>query len=158
MPRQIILRNEATMRRMILCLVPLLVLSADFGHAQKPPAQSAIPGVIAAGAQVEMVRGGFKGVEGPVDSGDGGLYFSDIPTSRTYKLDRNGTISVWRENTNGTNGLFRLKDGRLLAAESTGPRIVSVTPSGRVMPLATQFDGKPLRSPNDLIPDRRGGV
>ena len=118
--------------------------------------QSAIPGVIAAGAQVETVRGGFKGLEGPVAAPDGGLYFSDIPTNRTYKLAPDGTISVWREGTNGANGLFLLKDGRLLAAESTGPRIVAVAPDGQVMPLATAFSGRPFRAPNDLIPDSQG--
>lgn len=120
--------------------------------------QSAIPGVISAGARVETVRGGFKGLEGPVAASDGGLYFSDIPTNRTYKLAPDGTISVWREGTNGANGLFLLKDGRLLAAESTGPRIVSVAPDGQVMPLATAFSGRPFRAPNDLIPDAKGGV
>lgn len=136
----------------------VLLLAAGSAAQDRPRSQLAIPGVIAAGVQVELVRGGFRGLEGPVDSGDGGLYLSDIPTSRTYKLDGNGAISVWRENTNGTNGLFRLNDGRLLAAESTGPRIVSVTADGRVTALATQFGGKPLRAPNDLIRDGTGGI
>jgi gluconolactonase len=129
------------------------------GQAQNSASpQSAIPGVIAAGSRVELVRGGFKGLEGPVATPDGGLYFSDIPANRTYKLDAQGTISVSRENTKGTNGLFLSKDGRLLAAESGGPRIVAVMPDGRVTPLATAFGGKPLRAPNDLIADSRGGI
>src|SRR6267142_1147790 len=87
------------------------------GWAQNPPAaQAAISGVIAAGAKVELVRGGLKGAEGPVAIPDGGLYFSDITANRTYRLDKNGGISVWRENTKGTNGLFLSKDGRLLGA------------------------------------------
>jgi gluconolactonase len=142
---------------MLLLAVPAVGFARSQAGTAAPP-QAEIPGIIAAGVKVELVRGGFKGLEGPVDSGDGGLYFSDIPTSRTYKLDRNGTISVLRENTNGANGLFRLKDGRLLAAESTGPRIAAVTPDGRVTALATQFGGKPLRAPNDLIADRQGGI
>jgi gluconolactonase len=107
---------------------------------------------------VELVKGGFQGLEGPVAIPDGGLYFSDIPANRTYQLDKIGTISVWRENTKGTNGLFLSKDGRLLAAESAGPRIVAVMPDGRVTPLAAGFRGQPLRAPNDLIPDQKGGI
>jgi gluconolactonase len=89
-------------------------------------------------------------------SPDGGLYFSGVQASRTYKLDKDGNFSVWRENTNGMNGLFLLKDGRLLGAESGGARIVAVMPDRRVIPLATGFRGKPFRSPNDLIGDKKG--
>ena len=146
------------MTRAVPFLVPL-ILSVGVGGAQNPPLQqSAIRGVIAADARVELVRGGFQGVEGPVGTPDGGLYFSDITANRTYRLDTNGNISVWRENTKGTNGQFLLKDGRLLGAESSGPRIIAVTPDGRVAPLATESRGKPLRSPNDLIADKKGGI
>lgn len=120
--------------------------------------QATIPGVIAAGVRVEEVRGGFKGLEGPVAAPDGGLFFSDIPASITYKLEPNGAINVWREMTNGANGLFLARDGRLLAAEGAGRRIVAVAPDKRVTPLATQFKGQPLRAPNDVIADGRGGT
>jgi len=86
------------------------------------------------------------------------LYFSDITANRTYRLDKNGGISVWRENTKGTNGLFLSKDGRLLGAEGGGPRIIAVTPDSRVTALATGFGGKSLRSPNDLIMNKNGGI
>jgi gluconolactonase len=146
---------------MTRALCALLLVASSFvvaGEAQNPPAQAAIPGVIAAGARVELVRGGFKGLEGPVATGDGGLYFSDIPANRTYKLDANGTVAVSRENTKGTNGLFVSKDGRLLGAESGGARIVAVTSDGRVTALATESGGRPLRAPNDLIADSKGGI
>ena len=67
-------------------------------------------------------------------------------------------ISVWRENTNGANGLYLLADGRLLAAEGAGRRIVAITPDRRVTPMATVQNGQPFRAPNDLIPDQRGGI
>src|SRR5436190_9896293 len=107
------------------------------GWAQVPsPVQSAISGVISASARVELVEGGFQGLEGPVASPDGGLYFSGVQANRTYRLDKNGIVSVWREDTRGTNGLFLLEDGRLLGAESAGRRIIAVMPDGRVTPLA----------------------
>ena len=146
---------------MTRALFVLLLTASVFiaaGEAQNRPAQTAIPGVIAADARVELIRGGFKGLEGPVATPDGGLYFSDIPANRTYKLDAKGNIAVARENTKGSNGLFLAKDGRLLAAESGGPRIVAVTPDGRVTALATESGGKPLRAPNDVIADSKGGV
>src|SRR2546430_17733350 len=86
-------------------LVTYLIGGVSFslaGLAQNPPpAQAAINGVVAAGAKVELVRGGFQGLEGPVPTPDGGLYFSDIGANKTYHLDKNGNISTWRENTKG---------------------------------------------------------
>ncbi len=119
--------------------------------------QSNIPDVIRAGTQPELVKNGFQGGEGPTPAPDGGLYFSAVTENRTYRLDDKG-ISVWREGTNGTNGLYLLKDGRLLGAESKSRRIVAITPGGTVTALATSYKGSPLRAPNDLIPDRKGGI
>jgi gluconolactonase len=151
--------GRAIMERLLVTSLLWTLCFSIVGWTQNPsPLQSAITGVISAGAKVEMIKGGFQRLEGPIPIPDGGLYFSDITANRTYRLDKHDVISVWRENTNGTNGLFLLKDGRLLGAESTGPRIVAVMPDGRVTPLATGFGGKPLRSPNDLIGDKKGGV
>ena len=121
--------------------------------------QSAIDGVIAAGAKIELVKGGdYQGLEGPVATPDGGMYFSEIQASRIHLLDRNGSITVWRENTRNANGLFLAPDGRLLAAEQGGKRIVAIALDGRLTPLVTEFGGKPLRSPNDLVLDKKGGI
>ena len=147
------------MSRTLSCAVVLAASSAVLiGSQQSNGGQAAIPGVIAAGAQVQEVRGGYKGLEGPVAAPDGGVFFSDIPANRTYKLEPNGTITVWREETNGANGLFVARDGRLLVAEGMGRRIVAVTPDRRVTALATAFGGQPLRGPNDLIGDSKGGI
>lgn len=67
--------------------------------------------MIAAGATVELVGGGYQALEGPVPTPDGGLFFSDVDANRTYKLEPNGTIVLWREGTNRTNGLFLKADG-----------------------------------------------
>src|SRR5688572_5521455 len=120
--------------------------------------QAGIPDVIEEAAPLEVLSGGFQGLEGPVGALDGALYFSDIPANRTYKIDTNRMMSVWRESTSGANGLFVLKDGRMLAAEGGGRRIVAVAADGRVTPMATQFNGQPLRAPNDLIADSNGGI
>ena len=127
--------------------------------AQSPvPAQTPIDGVIAAGTEVELVKAGFLGGEGPVPTPDGGLYFTDITASRIHKLDANGSVTVWRENTGGANGLFLTNDGRLLVAGWEERRVVAIMPNGSVTALATEFAGKPLRRPNDLIMDRKGGI
>ena len=147
------------MKRTVFLAAALTLSIGSATAAQTTAPQAAIPGVIGAGAQVQLVKDGLEGLEGPVPSGDGGLYFTAIEENRIYKVDPNGTaVSIWRENTNGTNGLFLLKDGRLLGAESGGKRINAIAPGGTVTGLATSYGGQPFRSPNDLIADGKGGV
>ena len=145
--------------RRTLVLATALALCVGSAAAQTTAPQTEIPGVIRAGAQVQLIKSGLEGLEGPVPSGDGGLYFTAIDENRIYKVDRDGaTVSIWRENTNGTNGLFLLKDGRLLGAESGGKRINAIAPGGTVTGVATAYSGQPFRSPNDLIADGKGGI
>jgi gluconolactonase len=133
--------------------------AAQNAPAAPPPPQTAIDGVIAAGTKVELVKDGFQGVEGPVTAPDGRIFFSDIPANLTYVIEKNGEIKPWREDTHGTNGNFITKDGQLLGAEMNGRRLISVSLKDKtVTPLVTEFDGKPLRAPNDVIADKKGGV
>ena len=70
---------------------------------------------------VEKVAGGFRFTEGPVFSRLGYLLFSDIPAGRIMKWER-GEVTVFREKSNGANGLTFDHQGRLLACEATGRR------------------------------------
>ena len=156
------------MSRTVLRLIPFL-LAALVSSAQPPvenpaPKQGRIHGVLAANSRVVKVKGGFQQLERPVTIHGWGLYFSDIDQNRTYKVDQNETISVWRENTNAANGLFLMNDGRLLAAErgNSDPlspgRIVAVLRNRSVTVIASQFHNKPFHGPHDLIADSRGGI
>jgi gluconolactonase len=142
----------------VASLFGIALLSVTGGAQTAAPTQMAIDGVIAAGTQVELIHDGFTGGEGPVGTPDGGLYFTDRTPSRIYKLDKNGTLAVWREDAGAASGLFLANDGRLLVAEGERHRIVAITPDGTVTPVATEFGGTPLRAPNDLIMDKKGGI
>jgi gluconolactonase len=118
-----------------------------------------IPGVVAANAKPELVQEGFTFTEGPVGTADGGLFFSDIMgASKTYRMDSSGKISVYRNNTNNTNGLALLRDGSLAGAEGDGKRISKVDAKGTVTTLTDGIAGMGLMAPNDLIPDAKGGI
>jgi gluconolactonase len=121
-------------------------------------AQTAIPGVVAAGQTPQLVQEGFTFVEGPVGTADGGLFFSEIRANKTYRLSPQGAISVIRENTKSTNGLALDKDGNLLGAEGEGGRISKRDANGNVTTLTGGYQGKPFLSPNDLIVNSKGGV
>jgi gluconolactonase len=121
-------------------------------------AQGGIPGVLAPGVAAELVQEGFTFTEGPVGAADGGLYFSDIRVSKTFHLDATGKISLFRENTNGANGIALTKEGELLFAEGEAKRISKRGRDGAITTVIDNHAGKPMLAPNDLIVDARGGI
>jgi gluconolactonase len=132
-----------------------LVILPSTGFNQ---AKDSLSGVVEPGAQPEVVQEGFAFTEGPVGTANGGLYFSDIRANRTYYLDPNGKVTVFREQTNGANGLALTRDGDLLAAEGDGKRITRVSRNRKTTIFAEGIAGMPLMAPNDLIVDAKGGV
>ena len=117
-----------------------------------------IAGVIAPGAEVELVQEGFVFTEGPVGTPDGGLYFSDIPPNKTFHLDRDGKITTVREETGGGNGLALTRDGDIFTAEGVARRISKRSRDGAVTTVVDRIDRKPFLAPNDLIIDQKGGI
>ncbi len=118
-----------------------------------------IPGVLAAGAKIELVQEGFVFTEGPVPTADGGLYFSDLMGgNKTYRMDPNGKISVFREHTNGMNGMALMRDGTLVGVEGDGKRVTKVAANGTPSTLTEGTQARPLLAPNYLIADSKGGL
>jgi gluconolactonase len=114
--------------------------------------------LIAPGAEVQQLAGGFVFTEGPACDAQGNVYFSDIPNQRIHKWSLDGKLTTFRENSGGANGLYFDCDGNLLACEGGNRRLTSIAPDGNVTVLADSYDGKKLNSPNDLWIDPRGGV
>ncbi|HZT30084.1 MAG TPA: SMP-30/gluconolactonase/LRE family protein [Bryobacteraceae bacterium] len=95
--------------------------------------------------KVEKVAAGFAFTEGPVFSRLGYLLFSDIPAKRIMKWEK-GSVSVFRENSNGANGLTFDHQGRLLACEAN--RVTRTEKDGSITVLA---GGAQIQHPNDLV-------
>lgn len=95
-------------------------------------------------AKVAKIAEGFQFTEGPVFSRRGYLLFSDIPANRIHKWEP-GKLSVFREGSNGANGLTFDHQGRLLACEKG--RVTRTEKDGRTTVLASGG----LEMPNDLV-------
>ncbi len=117
-----------------------------------------IPAVVAPGVQAQLVAADFNFLEGPVGTEDGGLYFTDLPTNKIYRLDPGGLISVARGESGQANGLALTSDGALLAAEMTGRRISKWSRTGAVAMISDRSGGDEYMAPNDLIADAQGGI
>ena len=143
------------MNSRIYSLVILLMVVATTGFCAGESS------VVAPGAEVEKVAGGFNFTEGPAADAEGNIFFTDIPNNRIHKwslgTDSPG-LSTFRENSGGANGLYFDKDGNLLACEGGGRRLVSITMDGEVTVLADKYQGKPFNSLNDLWIDPKGGI
>ncbi|MCA9088733.1 MAG: SMP-30/gluconolactonase/LRE family protein [Planctomycetaceae bacterium] len=110
------------------------------GHPPKRRTDIVIPG-----EGWQLVAEGFKFTEGPAINEKGELYFTDIPNGRIHKLESDGTVSVFAENSPGVNGLMFGPDGKLYACQNGTQKIVRYTMDGQE---ETVCEGAPS---NDLI-------
>ena len=110
-------------------------------------------------AAVERLATGLRWAEGPVWFGDGRfLLVSDIPNDRILKWEEEtGAIGVFRRG-GYSNGNTRDRQGRLLTCEHGGRRVVRTEHDGSLTTLISQFGGKPLNSPNDIVCKSDGSV
>jgi gluconolactonase len=87
------------------------------------------------------------------------LLYSNIAMNRIMSLDVNsGLVEVWRENTEGTNGLNYDSEGRLFGCSGDGRKIVRFDPNGQTVTIADRVDGRRINSPNDLAITPSGSI
>ncbi len=122
------------------------------------PADPPLKGILAPGAKVKKLAGGFKFVEGPAwDFKNNVLYFSDIPPAHIVRC-AGGKASIANAESRQSNGLMFDKKGMLVACEHGGRRVSRAVPGQPAADLVTHFNGKKLNSPNDLWIDAAGGI
>lgn len=96
--------------------------------------------------------------EGPAWDGSALLY-SECGASRTWRYDpATGQNTLWREGTNGANGMVFDRDGVLFACEGEGRRIVRYAEGQPAEVVVDAWEGAPFNEPNDLAVDDRGRV
>jgi gluconolactonase len=128
----------------------------------------ALDRIIAPGAQLEKLAGGFLFTEGPVwvpatANTSGYLLFSDPNANTIYRWSPDGQVSVFRTKSGysgfnvgeyhqpGSNGLTLDKQGRLTIDQHGNRRVIRIEPRGNITVLADRYEGKQLNSPNDLV-------
>jgi gluconolactonase len=135
---------------LLICALSLLPLAA------KP--QGPIPGIGPVG-DVVRAHTGFQFTEGPAADAEGNVYFTDVQRNRIHKVDAQGQLSTFLENSQGCNGLMFDGRGRLIACQGGAGRIIAIDIATRAIEvIADQFQGRRFDRPNDLVLDRAGGV
>src|ERR1017187_2226406 len=99
---------------------------------QQPPLESiatAIAGVIAAGAKVQLVWSGFESADGIVGAPDGSLLFAQQVSSRVSKIDKAWKVSSYLEDTNGAGALGIDYKGNIVDVERMKQQVRILAPN-----------------------------
>jgi gluconolactonase len=111
-------------------------------------------------ARVERLWTGSRWAEGPAWFAAGRyLVFSDIPNNRMMRFDDcDGSMAVFRQPSNNSNGNTVDREGRLVTCEHHARRVTRTEHDGSITVLADRYDGKRLNSPNDVVVKSDGSV
>jgi gluconolactonase len=131
-----------------------------------------IDAIIPKDARIEKLAEGFGWAEGPVWITSGSyLLFTDVPGNRMWKwsekaglelfLEPSGGVNpdpaIWREA--GANGLYQDGPGSILLGDTGNRMIARLNLATKLKtPVATQFEGRKLSTPNDVVRTRSGVV
>jgi gluconolactonase len=128
--------------------------------SQSPaPAAARVEGsVIAPGAKLEQLAGGFAFTEGPTSDKDGNVFFTDQPNNRILKWSVGGTLTTFLQPAGRSNGMYFDVRGNLLACADEKTELWAIAPDGTHTVLAREFAGKPLNGPNDVWERPDGGI
>ena len=119
--------------------------------------------IVSADAAITELGSGYGGdagpAEGPLWWQEGGyLLFSDIGNNRRMKWTPGEGVSLVMEPTNRANGLTRDPQGRLLACEHETRRVTRMEPDGSITVVASNYRGRRLNRPNDVIARSDGSI
>ncbi|HKZ06692.1 MAG TPA: SMP-30/gluconolactonase/LRE family protein [Methylomirabilota bacterium] len=110
-------------------------------------------------AEFERIATGCLFTEGPLwHPGDHYLLWSDMPGDHLRRWSKLDGVTTFRQPCNKSNGLTWDRQGRLLACEHASSQVSRTEADGRIVPIATHFDGKQLNSPNDIVCAADGGI
>ncbi len=137
---------------LISFLTTAMIIVAS-GHAQDFPQDMPLSRVLIEGESWQLISEGHRFTEGPAADINGDVYFSDIPENKIFKIDAQGKVVLFAENTAKTNGLMIGPDALLYGCRMGDRQIVAYDKQGRIARvLAKEVDA------NDLVVDSTGTI
>ena len=144
-------RRQPTLKVILSAILALITFDAA-------EALGAEGGVVASGAKVEKLAGGFKFTEGPAADAAGNVFFTDQPNDRILKWSLDGKLSTYMQPCGRSNGLCFDAEGNLWACADEKNELWCIDPSGKVTVVVKRYQGKLLGGPNDVWIRPDGGV
>lgn len=118
------------------------------------PAQN----VIAPGATLQKLSGGFAFTEGATCDKGGNVFFVDQPNNRIMEWSVDGKLSTFMQPAGHANGMEFDANGNLIACADEHNQLWSIAPDKTVTVLVTNYQGKYLNGPNDVWIAPSGGI
>jgi gluconolactonase len=134
-------------------LTPLFV--SLLGTASLVAAESKI---IAPGATLQKLSGGFQFTEGPACDAEGNVFFTDQPNDRILKWSVEGKLSTFMQPCGRANGLSFDAKGNLWACADEKNELWRIGPGTNVTVVVKDYQGKLLNGPNDVWLRPGGGL
>ena len=109
---------------------------------------------------IQRLWTGAQWAEGPAWSSQGRyLVFSDVSGNTQYRyIWDDGRVTPFRRPSNNSNGNSFDFEGRQLSCEDFNRRVVRWEHDGAMTIIADAYEGKPLNSPNDIVPHPDGSI
>jgi gluconolactonase len=106
--------------------------------------------VVAPGATVTKLAGGFEFTEGPTCDAAGNVFFTDQPNDRILRWGVEGRLSTFLQPAGRANGMCFDPRGHLIACADEKTALWSIAPDGKVTVILNEYGGRPLNGPNDV--------
>ncbi len=114
--------------------------------------------IIAAGATLQKLAGGFAFTEGPACDGKGNVFFTDQPNDRILEWSIDGKLSTYMQPCGRANGLSFDYEGFLWACADEKNELWRINPAGKATVVVKDYQGKLLNGPNDVWIRPSGGL
>jgi gluconolactonase len=114
--------------------------------------------IIEKGAMPQLISNQFTFTEGPAVDKEGNIFFTDQPNNKIWKYDTDRQLSVFKDKTGRSNGMYFDNDGKLITCADELNQLWSIDAKGRVTVVLRDFQGHRFNGPNDLWIDKKGGI
>lgn len=115
-------------------------------------------GVVAPGAELVKLSGGFEFTEGPTADSSGNVFFTDQPNDRIMKWSVDGKLSTFLQPAGRSNGMFFDSQGNLIACADEKNELWSISADGEKTVLWKGHQDKLLNGPNDVWVRKDGSL
>jgi gluconolactonase len=126
----------------LMSFVVVLALRAEALEADGP--------IIAPGAKVEKLAGGFQFTEGPAADAQGNVFFTDQPNDRILQWSIAGKLTTFLQPCGRSNGLCFDRQGNLWACADEKNELWRIDRQGKAAVVLKNYRDKLLNGPNDV--------
>jgi gluconolactonase len=114
--------------------------------------------IVAPGAKLEKLAGGFVFTTGPTSDAAGNVFFADLPNDSIYEWSVDGSLSTFLSPSGRSFGLCFDAQGNLWSSAVERGELWSIDPTGRATVVVKGYKGGALNGPRNIWVRPDGGL